>query len=107
MRAYLCICVCGTETAVEERGVLPELVRLDSFPDLWSLIFFGGGIAGMLWRLREATRRRNAASSDIILCYHAEFVVFCSDSQYRHLLVLIELVILMEMVACLQCIWCM
>ena len=67
--------------------------------------FFGGGIAGMLWRLREATRRQSAATSDFILCYHAEFVVCWSDSQYRHLLVLIELLILMYMVACMQCIW--
>lgn len=66
---------------------MPELVWLDSFPDMW-LLFVGGEIAAMLWRLREATRRRNATSSDFIICYHAECFVLCSDSQYRHLFVL-------------------
>lgn len=83
------MCACGTETAVEERGALPELVWHDSFPDVW-LLFSLREIAGMLWRPREAMRRRNATSSDFIICYHVEFVGFCF-SQYRHILVLIEL----------------
>lgn len=62
--------MCGAGTAVEEPGVLPELVHLDSFPDVWLLFCeMGGGV-----KLREAVWCQN-----VILYYHVEFVVCCSD----------------------------
>lgn len=67
--------------------MLSELVRLDSFPDVWLLFGGGGKFPRCYGGLREATWRQNATSSDLILCCHVEFVVFCSDSQYRHLFV--------------------
>lgn len=51
----------------------------------------GGGGCWDVIRLSEATQHWNAASADLILCYNAELVVFCVDSQYRRLLAFIEL----------------
>lgn len=66
------MCAYGAGTAVEEPGVLPELVLPDSFPDVWLLFCeMGGGGGG-------GVSRQNVADSDLVPFYHVEFVVSCS-----------------------------
>ncbi len=93
MLAYLCVYVCVWDwnSCRGARGLAWTCAaRLIS----WCVVaVFRVEIAGMLWMLRVATRCWNATSSAFIICYHAEFVVFCFASQYRHLFVLMELLI--------------
>lgn len=73
------VCLCGTETAVEEWGSCPNLYVSTHFLTCgcsYLGVVGGGGIAGMLYRgWGEAKRCQIATSPDFVICYHAEFVV--------------------------------